>query len=148
VKGFQIMNDMGNYMFTQYRGEWIPDSPARRKAVVSTLRTWRPFSNSSPVEGITAAIGRFYDPTKKTSLYVFGDEFSGTRIQPVVEEVDRLNRAGADGSRRVRIHGVGFPTVVGDSRGIGDTGRRFATLMRVLCHRNGGTFVGLNSTTP
>ena len=148
VKGFQIMNDMGEYMFRQYRGQWIPDSPARRNAVVYTLRTWRPFSNSSPVEGITAAIGRFYDPEKKISLYVFGDEFSGTEIQPVVDEVDRLNRAGTDGSRRVRIHAVGFPTVVGDSRGVGDTGRRFATLMRVLCQRNGGTFVGLNSTVP
>jgi hypothetical protein len=148
VKGFQVINDMGNYMFTQYRGEWIPDSPARRKAVVSTLRTWRPFSNSSPVEGITAAMGRFYDPRKKISLYVFGDEFSGAQLQPVVDEVDRLNREAADGSRRVRIHAVGFPTVVGDRRGVGDTGRRFATLMRALCQRNGGTFVGLNSTKP
>jgi hypothetical protein len=28
----------------------------------------------------------------------------------------------------------------------GNTGERFATLMRILCQRNGGTFVGLNST--
>ena len=31
VKGIQIMNDMGEYMFTQYRGKWIPNSPARRR---------------------------------------------------------------------------------------------------------------------
>jgi hypothetical protein len=30
----------------------------------------------------------------------------------------------------------------------GNTGERFATLMRALCQRNGGTFVGLNSTRP
>ncbi len=24
VKGIQVMNDMGDYMFTQYRGRWIP----------------------------------------------------------------------------------------------------------------------------
>jgi hypothetical protein len=27
----------------------------------------------------------------------------------------------------------------------GNTGERFATLMRILCQKNGGTFVGLNS---
>ncbi|MGD9308598.1 MAG: hypothetical protein PVG51_05645, partial [Desulfosarcina sp.] len=32
VKGIQVMNDMGSYMFPQYQGRWIPDSPARRKA--------------------------------------------------------------------------------------------------------------------
>jgi len=148
VKGIQVMNDMGEYMFTQYRGKWIPDSPARRKAVVSRMITWRPFSNSSPVEGITAAIRTFYDPNKKISLYVFGDEFSGTDIQAVVEDVDRINRAGPAGERRVRIHAVGFPTMLENTERINPTGIRFATLMRVLCQKNGGTFVGLNSTRP
>jgi hypothetical protein len=144
----QVMNDMGNYMFTQYRGKWIPDTPARRRAIISTLSTWRSFSNSSPVEGITAAINTFYDPDKKISLYVFGDEFSGEDIQAVVDRVDRLNRATRDGSRRVRIHAVGFPVLVADPRGVGYTGVRFATLMRILCQMNGGTFVGLNKTSP
>ncbi|UCG14138.1 MAG: VWA domain-containing protein [Deltaproteobacteria bacterium] len=146
VKGIQIMNDMGDYMFRQYRGKWIPDTPARRRAIISTLSTWRPFSNSSPVEGITAAINTFYDPHKKISLYVFGDEFSGNNMQAVVDKVDNINQSSADGSRRVRIHAVGFPVLVAHPRGIGVTGERFATLMRILCERNGGTFVGLNST--
>ena len=33
VKGIQIMNDMGIYMFSQYRGKWIPDTPGRRRAL-------------------------------------------------------------------------------------------------------------------
>jgi hypothetical protein len=148
VKGIQVMNDMGGYMFNQYRGKWIPDSPARRKAIISTLRTWRPFSNSSPVEGITAAIRTYYDPKKRISLFVFGDEYSGYDPEPVIREVDRINRAGPGGERRVRIHAVGFPTMLDDPRRIGDTGKRFATLMRVLCQKNGGTFVGLNTTRP
>ena len=146
VKGIQVMNDMGDYMFSQYRGKWIPDTPARRRAILSRLRTWRAFSNSSPVEGITAATRTFYDPDKKISLYVFGDEFSGSSIQPVVESVDRINRATKDGSRRVRIHAVGFPVVMDKTNKRGNTGERFATLMRILCQKNGGTFVGLNST--
>ncbi|MCP4627756.1 MAG: VWA domain-containing protein [bacterium] len=148
VKGIQIMNDMGVYMFSQYAGKWIPDTPGRRRAIISNLTTWRSFSNSSPVEGITAAIKTFYAGDKKISLYVFGDEFSGNAIQPVIEEVERINRANHKGQRRVRIHAVGFPVLLKDKVGRGNTGERFATLMRILCYRNGGTFVGLNSTRP
>jgi hypothetical protein len=100
------------------------------------------------VEGIVAAIRDFSGDGRRLSLYVFGDEFSGTAVQPVLDEVDRINRSEADGRRRVRIHGVGFPTVIERTRQAGNTGQRFATLMRALCHRNGGTFVGLNRTTP
>jgi hypothetical protein len=32
--------------------------------------------------------------------------------------------------------------------GRGNTGERFATLMRTLSKKNGGTFVGLNNTRP
>jgi hypothetical protein len=148
VKGIQIMNDMGNFLFSQYAGKWIPDTPARRRAIISALDSWVSFSNSSPVEGITAAINMFYSKDKKISLYVFGDEFSGSAIQPVINEVDRINKAAKDGSRRVRIHAVGFPVVMEQTNQRGNTGERFATLMRALCQRNGGTFVGLNSTRP
>lgn len=147
VKGIQVMNDMGEYMFTQYAGEWIPDTPARRRAILKRLRKWQPFSNSSPVEGITAAIRTFYSRDKRISLYVFGDEFTGPSIQSVLREVDRINKKDQYGNRRVRIHAVGFP--IQFIRPVKEqiTGVRFATLMRALCERNGGTFVGLNSVT-
>jgi len=148
VKGIQVMNDMGTYLFPQYQGRWIPDSPARRRAIVQGLSTWRAFSNSSPVEGITAAISAFYASDKRISLYVFGDEFSGAQSQPVIEAIDRINIADRDGRRRVRIHAVGFPVVMEQTDQAGNTGQRFATLMRILCQRNGGTFVGLNSSRP
>jgi len=145
VKGIQVLNDMGNYMFSQYSGKWIPDSPARRKAIVERLKDWNAFSNSSPVEGIQRAISTYYSPDKKISIYVFGDEFTGRSIQDVVDTVDKINRAGPGGERLVRIHGIGFPVLfkVGDFNRVGITGVRFATLMRILCERNGGTFVGL-----
>ncbi len=148
VKGIQVMNDMGDYMFTQYAGRWIPDTPARRKSILSRLRSWNPFSNSSPVEGITRAINTFYAPDKKISLYVFGDEFSTGSIEDVVTTVDRLNKADAAGNRRVRIHTVGFPVQFGGLGGTDITGIRFAALMRALSERNDGTFVGLNSFQP
>jgi hypothetical protein len=148
VKGIQVMNDMGNYMFSQYQAKWIPDTPARRRAILRRLKTWFPFSNSSPVEGIERAIRTFYAPDKKISVYVFGDEFTGPSIEEVVLTVDRLNRANRKGKRRVRIHAVGFPVQFGLPEHLQITGIRFATLMRILCHRNGGTFVGLNHFKP
>jgi hypothetical protein len=147
VKGLQIMNDMGQYMYSQYAGKWIPDTSGRRKAVIARLRTWSVFSNSSPVEGITRAIRTFASPNHRISIYVFGDEFTGASIDEVVREVDRLN-TGSDGERRVRIHAIGFPTVFSVAGAGEHTGVRFSTLMRILCRRNDGTFVGLNSTNP
>ncbi|MEP1473161.1 MAG: VWA domain-containing protein [Halieaceae bacterium] len=148
VKGIQIMNDMGNYMFSRYRGQWIPDTAGRRKVIMQNLRNWNVFSNSSPVEGITQAIKTFYDPNKKISIYVFGDEFTGQSIAQVVDTVDRINREDANGNRRVRIHGVGFPVQFIRAPHLQTTGIRFATLMRELAYRNGGTFVGLNDFRP
>ncbi|MEZ5569785.1 MAG: VWA domain-containing protein [Halioglobus sp.] len=144
VKGIQVMNDMGNYLFSRYRGKWIPDTPGRRKVILDNLRGWHVFSNSSPVEGITAAIRTFYDPNKRISLYVFGDEFTGSSIADVVDTVDRINRENANGERLVRIHAVGFPVQFIREPQLQTTGIRFATLMRELTHRNGGTFVALN----
>jgi regulator of replication initiation timing len=145
VKGIQVMNDMGDYMFSQYQGSWIPDTAARRKAIVERLAGWAPFSNSSPVEGIEAAIRRFYASDKRISLYVFGDDFSRGSIQQVVDTVAQLNRAGPNGRRRVRIHTIGFPVqfLLG---GMPDSSVRFAALMRKLAEDNNGSFVGLNST--
>ena len=111
VKGIQIMNDEGEYMFKSYRDEWIPDTPTRRQAILDTLKNWAPFSNSNPREGILAAIDRFYDPNKKISLYVYSDDFQQGSINPVVREIDRRNHANASGQRLVRIHAVAFPAV-------------------------------------
>jgi len=148
VKGMQVMNDMGQYMYSQYEGKWIPDTPGRRKAIIQRLASWHVFSNSSPVEGIERAIRVFAAPNKRISIYVFGDEFTGRSIDDVVRTVDRINRPDSNGIRPVRIHAIGFPTVF-TVAGAGDTtGIRFATLMRILCRRNGGTFVGLNSLRP
>jgi hypothetical protein len=143
VKGLQIMNDNGNYMFSQYAGKWIPDTPGRREAIKNTMRLWRPFSDSNPVDGIIYAISTFWSPEKKISIYVFGDEFSGRSVENVIRQVEAVNRVGADGNRMVRIHAVGFPFLFRGSGDIPPTAHKFSQLMRVLCERNGGTFVAL-----
>ncbi len=145
VKGIQVFNDMGEYMFKSYRNEWIPDTQGTRDAIIDALRNWNAFSNSSPREGILEAIETYYDPNKKISLYVYSDDFSSGSINAVVREVDRRNSAGPDGERRVRIHAVAFPVYYEVTNGELLTAARFAILMRVLCQRNGGTFVALPS---
>jgi len=143
VKGIQVMNDMGDYMFSQYAGRWIADTPARRRAILKRLSSWSPFSNSSPVEGVTRAIRRFHAPDKRISIYILGDDFSRGSIQEVIDTVDQINRVGADGRRRVRIHALGFPVLLTQG-GSEENAARFAALMRRLAQENNGSFVGLN----
>ena len=140
LKGIQVMDDEGGYMFSEYRGKWIPDSPARRKAILKLFRGWQAFSNSSPSEGIIAAIRTYWTKDHAISLYVFGDEFTGASVQEVVDTVDRINRANGTGERLVRIHALGFPI---PNEYPQHTSMRYATLMRILAARNGGVFVGL-----
>jgi hypothetical protein len=140
LKGIQVMDDEGGYMFPEYRSKWIPDSPARRKAILNSFRNWQAFSNSSPSEGIIAAVRTFWAKDRPISIYVFGDEFTGPSIQEVVDTVDRINRAAGTGERLVRIHSLGFPI---PGQYPQHTSMRYATLMRILSARNGGVFVGL-----
>ncbi len=145
VKGIQVLNDMGQYMFSAYKGRWIPDSPEMRRSILKTLVNWAPFSNSSPVEGINAAIQTFYKPGRKISIYTLGDDFSGRSIRRVVKAVDSLNQAHRGEERLVRIHAIGFPVHFPPGRTPSDSAIRFAALMRELSYNNGGTFIGLTS---
>ncbi len=143
VKGIQVLNDEGKYMFTSYAGKWIPDSEATRRNIINRLANWNPYSDSSPVEGIAEAINTFYDPTRPMSIYVFGDDFPRGQVEAVARYVERINRADEFGNRLVRIHGVGFPTQLAGGRFTNAI--QFANLMRTLCERNGGTFVALTT---
>ena len=143
VKGIQIMNDNGAYMFENFARKWITDSPELRRSIVQKLSVWNAFSDSNPMQGINAAIRTFWAEDKRISIYVFGDEFTGKSIEVVADAVDRMNRPDASGRPRVRIHGVGFPLLFRSPGQIQQSTVQFAALMREICRRNGGTFVAL-----
>ena len=143
VRGIQVMNDMGDYLFPNYKGRWIPDTAGRRRAILKTLSGWTPFSNSSPEEGIETAIRRYAAPDKKISLYVFGDDFAAGSIQGLLDTVRDLNQSGTRGKGKVRIHAVGFPVLFTNGQ-LTANAVRYAALMRRLAGENGGSFVGLN----
>ena len=105
------------------------------------MRQWAPFSDSDPSDGIVFAIETFWSPDKKISIYVLGDEFQGDTMEQVLRQIDRINVEDENGDRRVRIHAIGFPYNFSGTPP--RSSQRFAGLMRVLCDRNGGTFVAL-----
>ena len=135
VRGFQILNDNGVYLLEAYRRRWIPDTPRRRKKVLEALGTWRSTSNSSPVEGLEVALKTYAKPGTKTSIYIFGDDYTGSSFDTVIKKVELLNRNRTTRKPIVKIHGVGFLS--------GHATNRFPILMREVTKRNGGTFLGL-----
>lgn len=144
VRGMQVMNDMGTYLISRYAGEWIADTPALRRAVMDGLRGWRPFSNSSPVEGLVRATQTFATRQHGVSIYYLGDEMHGHNLHHAAEQVRRANM-GPDGRPMARIHSIGFPVIFDYTGSVQATGLRFAVLMRIITEQNEGTFVALHS---
>ena len=144
VRGMQVLNDQGTYMFPSYAGQWIPDTPARRAVVIERLRGWNIFSASNPAPGITQAIQTFHKPDQPTSIFVFGDDFNGSSIDEVVQAVRRINPKTASGKAAVRIHTFGYPVMLLLANQQ-TSFTRFAHLMRILAEENSGSFVGLPS---
>ena len=108
VKGLQIMNDNGRFMFQQYGKSWLPDTPQLRQSIKNTMRQWAPFSDSDPSDGISYAIQSFWAPDKKISIYVFGDEFQGNSMEAVLNDIDRINIEDENGDRLVRFMRLAF----------------------------------------
>jgi hypothetical protein len=143
VKGMQVMNDQGRYMFGN-SSRWLQDTADTRARIRDTLRNWRPFSPSNPVPGIEQALRAHRIQGARVSIYVIGDEFTGESIQAAIDSIARLN--ARDPARpRARIHAIGFPEGAGMPP---FTNIRFAALMRAVSARNDGTFVGLTNEKP
>ena len=143
VKGIQVLNDQGQYLFPSFAGRWIPDSASRRQAIVRGIANWAAFSDSNPTEGIVESITAFYDGDRKVSVYVMGDDFAGGSAERLVRYIERINPKDESGNCLVRIHGIGFPVLL--LGGAFDQARNFANMMRMLCERNCGTFVAVTS---
>ena len=135
IKGFQILNDNGTHLVGGYAGRWIPDTAARRSSVISLFRNWKSASNSSPVEGLEVALKRYVNPNQKVSIYIFGDDYTGSSYDSVIGTLKQANANRITGKPLARVHAIGFlsPTSNG----------RFETLMREVTRQNNGTFIAL-----
>lgn len=135
VSGFQILNDNGGYLVSAYRRKWIPDTPRRRRSILDLVRSWDAFSNSSPVEGLETALRHYARQDRKIAICIFGDDYTGSSYDEVIETLQKLNTDRRTGKPRVRVHAVGF---VSDH-----STDRYATLMREVTRTNEGTFLAL-----
>ena len=135
VKGFQVLSDNGAYLLTGYSKRWITDTRATRNNVLKLLAGWNTASNSSPVEGLEVALRTYARSGKNISIYIFGDDYTGSSYGPVLAALDRLNLNKSTGQPRVKVHGIGFITSLSTNR--------FSILMREVTKRNGGTFLAL-----
>jgi hypothetical protein len=139
VKGLQVMNDQGTYMFNGTKGRWLDDTPEQRAEIRTRAKHWHAFSQSNPVPGMEEAIRTYWAADRRVSLYVLGDEFTGDSIQAALDSIGALNKLDPSGRRPVRIHAIGFPEGPGMSP---FTNIRFSALMRLVTEQNNGTFVG------
>ncbi len=145
IDGIQVFDADGRSIIGQ-GGRWVPDSPEIRERVKWAVRRYGIFSNSNPVPGIIKAIRTLYvedDPDMDMGIYVFGDEFTGT-ADAVLRRIDQLNPMDEEGKRPVTINAIGFPNVIRYSFSMGQTGLKFANLMRELTYDHGGAFIAVN----
>ena len=139
LKGFQILSDIGEYLFETSRGRWVRDTPARRVDALTRLRTWKTPSRSSPAKGIKTAISDLYKQNETMALFVFGDDFSeSVDLDEYVRDIDSIVGQANVKEGSLRIHAIGFrnPFMVYSSL-------RFSVLMHELTKRHSGAFLAL-----
>ena len=135
IKGFQILNDNGAHLISGYSGRWIPDTNSRRDSVIRLFQNWKSASNSSPIEGLEVALKRYVNPRQKVSIYIFGDDYTGSTYDQVIKKLRAANTNRVTGKPLARVHAIGFLSSTSSGR--------FETLMREVTRQNGGTFVAL-----
>ncbi len=146
VEGIQVLDADGRFVLGGGRNSgWLADGPDTRENIKRTLRRYHEDTISNPVPGIYRVFRTLYDPKNenmKLGIYVFGDEFTET-ADPVLRQLDNLNPADENGKRKVVINAVGFPTTIQYQFSMGNTGLKFANLMREVTYRHGGAFIAL-----
>jgi hypothetical protein len=146
IEGIQFLDADGRFLVGG-RGEqkWLPDTGESREMVKQALYNYDIFSNSNPVPGIVRILRTLVEadnPDMKVTIFILGDEFTGT-ADAVLRRLDELNPKDEKGKRRVVINAIGFPTAVKMGFSMGNTGVKYANLMREVTYQHGGAFIAL-----
>ncbi|MSU46119.1 MAG: VWA domain-containing protein [Lacunisphaera sp.] len=146
VEGVQFLDADGRFILGgRTDDKWLPDSPEVRDAIKRALVRYPIFSNSNPVPGIVRAFRTLHDSDNaemKMTIFILGDEFTGT-ADAVVRRLDELNPRDKHGKRKVVINAIGFPTAIKMGFNMGNTGVKYANLMREITYQHGGAFIAL-----
>lgn len=151
IEGLQLLDGDGRFILSGRGGggsrSWVEDTPDARDEIKRRLRRYDQDTVSNPVPGIYNAIRYLYNkenPNMRMGIFVFGDEFnSSDSADQVIRRLDELNPADADGNRKITINAVGFPTTIRYQFSMGNTGLRFANLLRTVTYLHGGAFIAL-----
>jgi hypothetical protein len=151
IDGIQVLDGDGRFVLGPRRGAgtsaWLPDTPDTRATIKRVLRRYDQDTVSNPVPGIYNAMRFLHDPENpkmNMGVFVFGDEFnSSDSADVVIRRLEELNPADDNGVRRVTINAIGFPTTIRYQFSMGNTGLRFANLMRTVTYLHGGAFIAL-----
>jgi len=144
VRGFQILNAGGKYLFANNRRRWIPDSAENRRRALDRLRGWPSFfSGSNPVPGIETAVRDLYDKRRKMAIIVFGDDYEGSDFDGFLRRVDRAVASQTVLQGSFRIHAIGF-----SNECVSNAPFNFAVLMRELTRRHQGAFLAMPERHP
>jgi hypothetical protein len=151
IEGIQLIDGDGRFILgrrnSQGTAAWLSDTPETRDAIKRVLRRYDQDTVSNPVPGIYNAMRYLFDKENdkmRMGIFVFGDEFnSNDAADVVIRRLEDLNPADENGNRRVTINAVGFPTTIRYQFSMGNTGLRFANLMRTVTYLHGGAFIAL-----
>jgi hypothetical protein len=151
IDGIQLIDGDGRFVLGRRNASgtsaWLADTPQTRDSIKRTLRRYDQDTVSNPVPGIYNAMRFLYDkenPKMRMGIFVFGDEFnSADSADTVIRRLEELNPADEGGNRKVTINAVGFPTTIRYQFSMGNTGLRFANLMRTVTYLHGGAFIAL-----
>lgn len=147
--GVQLIDGDGRFILGR-RGTgaagWLPNTADTRATMLKWLRSYNQDTVSNPVAGVANAI-RFLDDKRgamRMGIYILGDEFVAAEATSVLEQIATLNPPEAGTGRRpITISAIGFPTTIRFQFSMGNTGLRFADLMRQITGEHGGAFIGL-----
>jgi beta-lactamase regulating signal transducer with metallopeptidase domain len=150
LSGVQLLDGDGRFILGR-RGTgvagWLPNTLETRDEIKRILRRYDQDTVSNPVPGIANAIRFLQDKTApdfRMGIYILGDEFNSSDPASIaLDRIDALNPPGANGRRAMTISAIGFPTTIRFRLSMGNTGLRFANLMRLLTLRHDGSFVAL-----
>jgi hypothetical protein len=147
IEGMQFLDADGRFVMGNRSAEqqWLPDNTETRRAMKQALHNYDVFSNSNPVPGIVRVLRTLLSPDKENqhvTIFILGDEFTGT-ADAVLKRLDELNPKDEAGNRKVVINAIGFPTAIRMGFSMGNTGVKYANLMREITYQHGGAFIAL-----
>jgi hypothetical protein len=152
LKGLQVMNCNGAYLYPTFAGEWIPDTDQQRDNIIQGLRDFgssnssrRVACDSNPVAGIYEAVSQ-YGSNNKIALWILGDDLMeeskpgycrNDSAECIRRIVAKYNKLDAKGEPMIRVHGKAFV----NDRNAAWYQDEFFNMLRVVANENYGAFV-------